>query len=428
MQYLPPQNNDAEQSVLGSVIIDGESIKQAVQILSPDDFYREAHRLIFVEMLGLYRKKIPVDIVTLAEALIISKTLEKVGGATYISSLASMVPTSANIKYHANIIKQKSQKRQMINICRNTIDELYQEDEIADILSRHRQKVITAMTDTGSNITSIVDIAQEVVTFVEHRHSKKHEISGISSGLVAVDEITDGFQKGDLIVVGGRPGMGKSLFAMSILQNSCVPCGVVSLEMSSHQIGIRTLASLSGVELWQLRKGIIKKEQWPSIIRAGSRMSTLPIYFSFSARRHNEIERAITEMIDRHNIEAVMVDYLQLIRFDNKKQNREREIADISGMLKGIAVDYNIPVLAISQLNRELERREDKRPILADLRESGAIEQDADMVIFLYRDDYYNPNSEQKGIAEVIIAKGRNTGTGRVKVAFNGDKMQFNNL
>lgn len=428
MLKLPPQNLEAEQSVLGAIIFDGDSFRHALQVLNPSDFYKKSHEIIFATAQEIYEQKMPIDIITMSNALKAKNALETVGGLSYLSHLANLVPTSANIQYHAQIVKEKAQKRQLLATCMKTMDALYEDNEFNDILSQHRLQVSSITSNIGSGIVSMRDIAKSTISFVERRYENRHDISGIRSGLSDLDEITDGFQNGDLIIIGARPGIGKSAFAMSILQQSEIPSGVVSLEMSDHQIGIRTLTSLAGIEMWRLRKGHIMHGQWDNIVKASGQMAELPIWFSFSARKASAIEKVILEMIDRHGVKTIMVDYLQLVRSDSGKQNREREIAEVSNMLKAIAVDYKIPVFAIAQLNRELERREDKRPILADLRDSGSIEQDADMVLFLYRDEYYNPNSPQKGIMEVIVAKGRNTGTGKVKVVFDGDRMQFKDM
>lgn len=428
INLVMPQSLEAEEAVLGAILLDGKSFVAANKILTAEDFYRNKHGIIYQAMCALHAENQPIDIITVFDYLNKTNQAEAVGGLAALSQMANSVLTSTHIKYHAGIVKEKSKKRSVIVSCRKTMQAMYDDEDFAIHFNAHRLRLNSLTLDTSDAIASMKDVAKEIIAFVERRHSSKHDLSGIKSGLMELDDLTDGFQSGDLIVIGARPGMGKSLFAMTILKNSGIPAGFVSLEMSSHQIGIRLLSSTSNVPMWNLRKGIIQKGQWVDVMRGGSDMATLPIYFSFTARKARDIEKVIVEMIEKYGIKIVCVDYLQLIRSDGSKQNREREIAEISCMLKSIAVDYQIPVIAVAQLNRELEKRENKRPILADLRESGAIEQDADVVIFLYRDEYYSPNSKYKGIMEVIIAKGRNTARGMVKVAFNTDTMKISNL
>ena len=424
---VPPQNIEAEQSVLGAILIDCEAFKTAYKIISSVDFYRPAHGKIFQSMLSLKTVNEPIDLITISAELRKRNDLDAVGGEPYLSALASQIPTAANIKYHAKIVKEASVKRQVIKSCFALTDRIYQDDDINLGLSKHRAELLSIAGAADAALVSMADIAVTVQNYVEHRSLHRDGIHGIPSGFIDLDNITDGFQKGDFIILGGRPGMGKSAYAMNIIENCGVSAGVVSLEMSGMQLGIRTLASLSGININSLRKGFIHHNEWSSITTATAQMANMPVFFSFSARRAQDIEKRIIELVEDKGAQIIVVDYLQLIRSEGSKQ-REREIADISVMLKGLAVDFQVPIIALAQLNREVERRENKRPILADLRESGSLEQDADIVIFLYRDEYYNKDSTYKGIAEVIIAKGRNVGMDVVKLGFIPDKMQFQNL
>lgn len=423
---IPPQNLEAEQSVLGAIMIDNTAFKKALKIISPSDFYKPVHSEIFDGMTHLHQKNEPIDLISINDYLKKENSLDAIGGSQYLSHLASSVPTSANINYHAKIIKEESIKRQVLRACFELTDKIYAGDDINSELSKHRAALLGILNTQGSALISMSEIAVKVQDFIEARSLRHDEIHGIPSGFRDLDNITDGFQKGDLIFVGGRPGMGKSCLSMNIIENCGVSAGVVSLEMSAMQIGIRTLSSLCGININSLRKGFIQKHEWRDISGGTSKMAHMPVYFSFSARRAMDIEKQIIAMVEDKGAEMIVVDYLQLIRGDSNK-NREREIAEMSAMLKGMAIDLQIPIIALVQLNRDVERRENKRPILADIRESGSVEQDGDIVIFLYRDEYYNKDTKEKGIAEVIIAKGRNVGTDVIKLNFVADRMRFQN-
>lgn len=422
-----PSNIEAEQSVLGAIMIDDSAFAKSLKILSHDDFYKKAHSIIFLAMQTLHQKKEPIDLVTLSAFLTAIDELQIIGGSPYLCALASQIPTSANISYHAKIVKEASQKRQVIKACFALAENIYQDNNINAEISRHRAELNNILTSSSQSLISMSQIASKVQNFIETRSKHTDNLYGITSGFADIDNLTDGFQRGDLIIIGGRPSMGKSCFAMNIIENCNVPAGVISLEMTDTQMGIRTLASLCGVNINSLRKGFIRREEWNDIAEATSRMANMPVHFSFTARRTADIERRIIELIEDKKVEIIVIDYLQLVRGDSTRQ-REREIADISIMLKGMAVDCQIPIIALAQLNRDVERRENKRPIMADLRESGSLEQDADIIAFLYRDEYYNKNSEDKGVAEIIIAKGRNIGTDVIKLNFFADRMKFENL
>lgn len=424
--HIPPQNIEAEQSVLGAIMIDGDAFKKALKVLSADDFYKKAHSMIFTAAINLYQKKEPIDLITISNFLNANNELDVIGGSPYLSALASQIPTSANISYHAKIVKEASQKRQVIKACYALAENIYQDNDINEELSKHRAELNNILTASSQSLVSMSQIAVKVQDYIEARSHQKDKIHGIPSGFTEIDNLTDGFQKGDMIIIGGRPSMGKSAFAMNIIENCAVPAGVVSLEMTDTQIGIRTLASLCDININSLRKGFIHREEWSDIAIATARMANMPVYFSFTARRSADIEKRIIELVEDKKAEIIVIDYLQLIRGNNNRQ-REREIADISIMLKGMAVDYQIPIIALAQLNRDVERRENKRPCMADLRESGSLEQDADVVIFLYRDEYYNKNTVDNGIAEIIMAKGRNIGTDVIKLNFFADRMKFRN-
>jgi replicative DNA helicase len=413
---IPPQNNEAEQEVLGAILLDNSAIAKID--LTTEDFYKKSHSILYRAMLSLHTDNTPIDLITICEILKKDGTLEQIGGISYLSTLVSLTPTAANIKVHADIVKEKAIKRRLRSLCLETIGNI-EEQSLDDLLGYLRHGTAQMVTGRGGDIITTAEIATELLEFVERRRKHRNELSGIKSGFTELDRITDGFQPGDLIIVGGRPSHGKSIFATTCAENSGEPVGVISLEMGPHQMGIRTLSSLSKVEIWKLRKGLFFDTDWPSIHDALSRLSKIKMYFSFTSFDELQIERAITQMVERYGIKMLIVDYLQLTKGATPKK-REQEVAGVSRMLKLTAKAHNIPVMALSQLNRKVEEREGKKPMLSDLRESGAIEQDADVVLLLFR-----ANCKEDGIVEVNVAKGRNTGLGEVKLWFKGDMMTF---
>lgn len=416
--FIPPQNLEAEEYILGALLFDGDEIKSIKGILEPEDFYREAHRRIFRAMIAILEAGEPIDIVTVSERL-------KMAGddqLKYLSGLADGVPTSANIKHHADIVAEHSRKRKLIDVCRQTINQTLT-DSLDDCLDALRGRTSGLVTGRGIELVSMKQIAKQVFDQVEYRYNHKNEISGITSGIADIDEITDGWQAGTMVVLAARPGQGKSALAMQFAQAAGVPVGIISLEMGPVQLGIRSLASLSRVDMYKLRKGFLASNDWPMLIKAAKEMAEMPIYFTFTAQKISEIDRAITEMIEKYKVRMVIVDYLQRASANNVDHNmkREEEVAKISRYLKGVALVKNMPVMPLAQLNRAIEARSDKEPTLADLRESGQIEQDADIVMFI-KGKYAEKGS---GPASLIFAKGRNEGRGRVELYFNGDTMQF---
>lgn len=416
MNYLPKQNLEAERWVLGAIIVDNEAIGRID--LTPEDFYKPVHQEIFKAMGELSGEDKPIDIVSLDDRL-------KRKYAEEITSIASEVFMAANIKYHVQIVREASLLRTVQKTCLQTLQAIQEgEIETADMAVTAIQEVIgKVIKGQGGIITSMSQVAKETLAYIERRFEDRESISGVPSGFKDVDMITDGFQQGDLIILAARPSMGKTALAMAIAQNAATdgyPIGVISLEMGKHQIGIRAMASLSQVEMYKLRKGILDREGFNSVMNAASKLSGLPIYFSFSSWEIGDIRKVVTQMVQLKDIKMVIVDYLQLARNPEQKK-REREIGEISTTLKYLAKTFNIPVMALAQLNRQVEQREDKRPKLSDLRDSGQIEQDADVVMFLYRENV----SSHKGVVEVSFAKGRNIGLGKIELDFNGDFMIF---
>jgi replicative DNA helicase len=433
LQKLPPQNIEAEQAVLGAVIFDNEALPAILELrLEPDDFYKETHRRIYRAILDLYDKNEPVDIVTLTDYLRRSGDIDAVGGLSYLSALADSVPTSANIRYHSKIVSEKALLRSLIRTATNITTKVYEESTDADDLVDYAEQVIFDIAEqrTKTSFSTMKEVIKDTFKLIEQLYDKKEAITGVSTGFKELDEYTSGFQPGDLIIVGGRPGMGKTAFALNIAQYAAVnfrmPVAVFSLEMSKEQLAMRMLCSESMVDASRVRKGFIGKEDWPRLTNAAGRLADAPIFIDdSSATTVLEIRAKARRLKKEHGgLSMIVVDYLQLMRSRGKFERREQEISDISRSLKGLAKELKAPVVALSQLNRSVESRQEKIPSLADLRESGAIEQDADVIIFLYRPELYNKTAT-KGLAEIHIAKQRSGPTGTVKLSFMAECTRF---
>jgi replicative DNA helicase len=435
LQKLPPQNIEAEQAVLGAVIFDNEALPAILELrLEPEDFYKEAHRRIYRAILDLYEKNEPVDIVTLTDYLRRSGDIDAIGGLSYLSALADSVPTSANIRYHSKIVSEKALLRSLIRTATNITTKVYEESTDADDLVDYAESVIFDIAEqrTKTSFSTMKEVIKDTFKLIEQLYDKKEAITGVSTGFKDLDELTSGFQPGDLIIVGGRPGMGKTAFALNIAQYSAVnfrmPVAVFSLEMSKEQLAMRMLCSESMVDASRVRKGFIGKEDWPRLTNAAGRLADAPIFIDdSSATTVLEIRAKARRLKKEHGgLSMIVVDYLQLMRSRGKFERREQEISDISRSLKGLAKELKAPVVALSQLNRSVESRQEKIPSLADLRESGAIEQDADVIIFLYRPELYN-KAATKGTAEIHVAKQRSGPTGIVKLSFMAECTRFQN-
>lgn len=424
IKNLPPQNIEAEQAILGAILQDNKAFSKAVvEGLVQEDFYSPKHGVIYRAFLDLFDKNDPVDIVTISAWLRTAGEIDRIGGVGYLSTLMDSVPTAANIKYHARIVKEKAALRSVLEISRDMYDGVYAGSSADEVLAHMRNKTSTLCNGRGGDIVSMSDVAKHTFDFVEKRYNTKDAISGIRTGFADVDRLTDGLQRGDMIVIAGRPGGCKSALALTLAQNADCPCGFISLEMTKTQLGLRSLSSLSNVGIMNLRKGLLDKDHWPALVKATGRMVELPIHFSFQVRNVLQLEQAITQMVERHGIELLIVDYLQRVRNASAK-TREREVAEVSSLLKDMALTHNIPVIALCQLNRMIESRNDKTPTLADLRDSGQIEQDADVVIFLHREDL----QATSGPVDLIFAKGRNIGVGTVRLYWDGSRMTFHDI
>jgi len=430
---LPPQNLEAEQSVLGAVLLDNQALLRCLEVIGEDDFYRDAHRRIFRSMLDLFDKGEAIDIVTVSEQLAKRDELDTIGGSSYLAELASVVPTAANATYHAKILREKALLRALLRSSTDIATKVYEDSSEAEELLDFAEKSVFEISDrrVKGAFANMRDMVKDSFSMIEKLYDKKETITGAPSGFPDMDEMTTGFQPGDLIIVGGRPSMGKTAFSLNIAQHIGIelkePVAIFSLEMSTRQLVMRMLCSEAMVDSNKVRKGFVAKEDWHKLTSAAGRLTEAPILID-DASNINVLEmRAKARRLKmEHGLSMVIVDYLQLMRGRSSFERREQEISDISRSLKALAKELEIPVIALSQLNRGVELRTDKRPTLADLRESGAIEQDADVIIFLYRDEVYDKdNPDKKGRAEAIISKQRNGPTGTVRLSYLGYCTRF---
>jgi len=438
---VPPQNLEAEQSLLAGVLIDPESMNKVVDVVASDDFYRDDHAKIFELMLDLYEKSEPIDIVTMSSAAKDKGILEKIGGVTYLNTLVDLMPTSANITQYAKMVREKALLRSLMKVSTEIIEKGYEVETNIDGYVDDAEKMIFQISEKKfkPSFYPVKDLVMENVKTIERLFQKKQTVTGLATGFVELDKMTSGLQPSDLIIVAGRPSMGKTAFCLNIAQNvaltdgGTVPVGVFSMEMSKEQLVMRLLSSESEVEFSKLRTGALSGAEWPKLAQAADTLYKAPIFIDDSPGLGIlELRARARRLKKEHDLSLLVIDYLQLMRGRSNTggDRREQEISEISRFLKALAKELNIPVIAISQLNRMVEQREDKKPRLADLRESGAIEQDADLILFIYRDEVYNKNPDNplKGVAEIIIGKQRNGPTGDIEVAFLDKYTTFRNL
>ncbi len=432
----PPQNIEAEQAVLGAVFLEQEALVTATEIIRPEDFYRTAHQRIFQTMIDISEKGEPVDLVTVTAELEERKLLDEVGGVSYLTDLANAVPTAANVQYYASIVEEKSILRRLIRAATQIVSDGYaQSEELTEILSNAERSIMEiSQRRTDRSFRLIKDVLMETYEYIEMLSNRQGDVTGVPTGYIDLDKMTSGFQKSDLIIVAARPSVGKTAFALNIAQNAAAragfPVAIFSLEMSAQQLVQRMLCAEGNIEADKLRTGKgMKDEDWQKLTMAIGTLSRAPIFIDDSPGiTVSEIRAKCRRLKAEHNLGMVMIDYLQLINGRGRSDNRQQEISEISRTLKGIARELNVPVIALSQLSRAVEQRQDKRPMMSDLRESGSIEQDADIVSFLYRDDYYDQESERKNIIEILIAKQRNGPVGKVELMFLKEYNKFVNL
>ena len=434
---IPPNDVEAEQAVIGSMLTDRDAVISALEVLKEEDFYREDNKTIYEAILNLYNRSEPIDIITLKAELTSMGMFDKIGGLEYIVGLPEKVPTTANVEKYISIVKEKSELRRLIKAANEIIEQGYDPTEnIDDIMNSAEKKIFNIMQDKDQKSYSpIKDVLIDAFTELEQLYNQKQHITGVPTGFIDLDYKTAGLHNSDLILIAARPAMGKSAFALNIATNAAlkakVPAVLFSLEMSKEQMVNRILCSEAMVDSNKVRTGKIDDDDWIKLADTMGDLSEAPIYIDDTPGISiNEIRAKCRKLKLEKNIGLVVIDYLQLVQGSSKRAqgSREQEISEISRSLKILAKEINVPVIALSQLSRAPEQRPDHRPMLSDLRESGAIEQDADIVMFLYRDDYYNEDSEDKGLAEVIVAKHRAGSTGTVKLVWLGNYTKFANM
>ena len=436
-ERIPPQSIEAEQSVLGSMLIDNRAIADVVEILSADDFYREAHRLIFEAILALFGENEAVDFVTVTDRLKKAGTLEKAGGIALVTSLCNLVPVATNAVYYAKIVREKSQLRGLIRAATEIAGRAYEDSEDVDNLMDEAEKQIldvTAMKKT-QEFVPMQEILLDTFHRIEVRANAKGALTGLASGFTDLDNLTSGFQKSDLILVAARPSMGKTAFTLNIATYVAVhekqPVAFFSLEMSKEQLVSRMLSSEGAIDSSRLRSADLDETDWARLIDAADRLNNAPVYIDDTPGiTIMELRSKARRIKAEHGLSLIIIDYLRLMQGRGMRNgdNRQQEISEISRSLKALARELSVPVIALSQLSRGVEARTIKKPMLSDLRESGSLEQDADIVMFLYREDYYDEETENKNITDVIIAKHRNGPVATVQLFFKKEYTKFTNL
>jgi len=435
-EKVPPQNTEAEMAVLGSMLIDDEAISEVIELLREESFYKEAHRIIYSRILNLYSANKAVDLITICDELKNSNLLEQVGGASYLTSLANSVPTSANVLHYASIVREKATLRALINNATRIINESYGSENNADNVLDDAERLIFEISDNRrTNIfVPLKELIKDSIETIDKLSQKRTHVTGIPTGYVDFDTKTAGLQASDLIIIAARPSMGKSALVIGIAEYAAViekvPVAFFSLEMSKEQLVQRLLCCHARVDAHKVRTGFLAASDWPKLTAAAGKLSEAPIFIDDSpAISAIELRAKARRLKSQYDIKLIILDYLQLMRgSSNKVESRQQEISEISRSLKALARELNVPVVAISQLSRAVEARTDHRPQLSDLRESGAIEQDADVVVLILREEYYNPNEENKGLAEIIIAKQRNGPVGTFNLTFIREYTRFENM
>ncbi|GAM09806.1 replicative DNA helicase [Geobacter sp. OR-1] len=435
---LPPQSIEAEMSILGGILLENEAINRVMEMLVPEDLYRESHRKILRAMIDLNERGEPCDLITLTSILKQKGELEEVGGAAYLATLVDFVPTAANIHYYSKIVKEKGVVRKLITAATDIVSKGYEDQVVVEELLDNAQQVIFQISEhrIKAPYYKVSDLLKGAIENIQYLYEKKEHVTGVPTGFVDLDEMTAGMQKGDLVIIAGRPSMGKTTFALNVASYAAVEAEkqaavvVFSLEMSKEQLVERLLCSLARVDLNRLRTGHLVDSDWPKLTRAAGWLHDARIFIDDTpALSVMEMRAKSRRLVAEHKIGLIMVDYLQLMRGSSNPESRQQEISEISRSLKALAKELEVPVIALSQLNRALENRADKRPMMSDLRESGAIEQDADLVMFVYREEVYEKEKEElKGKAEIIIGKHRNGPIGKVDLAFRGEYTRFENL
>lgn len=430
-----PHNIEAEQSVIGAMLIDKTSIAEAMEVLKTEDFYKDAHKIIFESIVSLYQKDIAIDIITLSENLKSRGKLDDIGGITYISELSGSVISTANIQSYIKIVKEKATLRNLIKSAAKIMEESYSnQDNVPKVIDLAEKQIFNiARNNISSDFEPISDILERGFVQIEKLFNNKGETTGVPSGFRELDAKTSGFQKGDMVLIAARPSMGKTTFALNIAEHAALKEGksvaIFSLEMSKEQLAYKLLCSEAHVDMLNLRTGNLEDKDWENIARASGPLGGAKLYIDDSAGISiMEMRSKCRRLKIENGIDLIIIDYLQLMAGSGGSESRQQEVSEISRSIKALAKEMECPIIALSQLSRAPEARTDHRPMLSDLRESGSIEQDADLVLFLYRDEYYNKDTEERNIAECIISKQRNGPTGTVKLAWLGQFSKFGNL
>ena len=433
MTRIPPHSVESEQSILGSILLDKDAMITVSETIKPDDFYKEAHKIIYECMITLSNKNEPIDLITLTEELRKQGHLDDVGGISYITSLSTIVPTTSNVKYYADIVKEKSVLRKLIKASNDIINLGYDgSTKIEDVLENAEKKIfdISQEKSSSDDFKPINVVLMDAYDTIEKLYNSKAEITGITTGFRDLNRKINGMQRTDLLLLAARPAMGKTAFSLNLVQNAALKdnasVAVFSLEMSKEQLVQRMLSAQSNVELKKIKTGKLNENDWPRIIDAMAVLSNAKIHIDDTPGiKISELRSKCRKLKIEQGLDLILIDYLQLMEGEGNNESRQQEIAKISRSLKIIAKELDCPVVALSQLSRAPEQRADHRPMFSDLRESGSIEQDADIVMFLYRDEYYHPDSDRKNIGEVIIAKNRHGETGSVELVWLGEIQKF---
>lgn len=435
MGRVPPHSLEAEQSVLGAMILDKEAINTAIETIHPEHFYKEANREIFEAILILFNKNEPVDLITLSEELKRRGTLENTGGVTYLANLSSGVATTANVKYYCKIVEERAILRSLIHSCDEVIAKSYEDSEEVNAIIEKAEKAIFDITQGRSRegFAPLSEVLLSSFSQIEERAANQDALTGLTTGFLDLDYKLSGLQKSDLVLLAARPSMGKTALAINIATNSALKAeasvAIFSLEMSKEQLVQRMISATAHVDLQKIISGRLSEDEWIQVINSMGPLSKANIFIDDTAGISlMEMKAKCRRLKIEKGLDLVMIDYLQLMQLEGRQESRQQEISSISRGLKALAKEMECPVVALSQLSRAPELRTDHRPILSDLRESGAIEQDADVVLFLYRDEYYNDDSEKKNIGELIIAKHRNGPTGNLELVFKKEYTKFVNM
>lgn len=434
---IPPHSIEAEQAVLGGLMLSPDSLDKVADKLTDDDFYRKDHRLIWRAINELANKGMPCDAITLGEWFIANEMAEMVGGASYLMELANSTPSAANIGAYGDIVREKSVLRMLIDAGTSITEDGFRPEgkSVQEVMELAEQRVFR-IAESGArgkkDIVSVREAVGEAFRMLTERYEKRGQLTGLSTGFTDLDELTSGLQPSDLVIIAARPSMGKTAFALNLAEAAALrgkkAVAVFSMEMSASQLAFRLISSLGRVHAQHLRNGDLAEEDWPRVTSAITMLSDAKIFIDDTPAMSPVEMRSRSRRLQReHGLGLIVIDYLQLMQVPGNSENRATEISEISRGLKALAKELNVPVIALSQLNRSLEQRADKRPMMSDLRESGAIEQDADVIMFIYRDEYYNKESPDKGLAEIIIGKQRNGPTDTVKLAFLGHYTKFEN-